>query len=119
MNCIWILLLLCCCGKGNNSCGNVCGNEEHNHCDHKHDCDCMRECGERDSNSCERRNEREDRDCPCEDNCSRTERIIPPIRNDFGAYGRNDRYDDNDYSRRSGDYDRRDRRCETCGCEAE
>ena len=29
MNCIWILLLLCCC---NNGCGNGCGNGNRNGC---------------------------------------------------------------------------------------
>lgn len=114
MNCIWILLLLCCCGNGNNSCGNVRGSD--NRCDHKHDCDCdcdcVREAREerREDRREERREERDRNSC---------ERIVPPIRSDFATYSRNDRCEDNDYSRRSGDYDRRDRRCETCGCEAE
>lgn len=138
MNCIWVLLLLCCCGHGNNSSGNVRGNENHNHCAQNHDCggDSVREqvdeCRDErrderreerreewDRNSGERRSEREERECSCENNFVRTERVVPPIRNDFGAYGRNDRFEDNDYNRRSGDFDRRERRCETCGCEAE
>ena len=119
MNCIWILLLLCCCGRGNNSCMGVGGNCNHVgcSCDCDNDCEDVRErCEECDRNSCER-NERE---CSCEDNySSRVERIVPPLRSDYAMYGHNDRRDDNDCNRRSDDYDRRDRRCETCGCEAE
>lgn len=34
MNCLWLLVLLCCCGHGNNGCGNDCGN----------DCGCQDDC---------------------------------------------------------------------------
>lgn len=134
MNCIWILLLLCCCGHGNNSCvsaGDNCNNVGGS-CDCHNDCNEVRERREDcernscDKNSCERDSreriscERNERECSCEDNYSaRTERIVPPLRSDYSTYGRNDRRDDNDYNRHSDDYDRRDRRCETCGCEAD
>lgn len=138
MNCIWILLLLCCCGHGNGFCGN-CAHMHNNDCENERDrrnsCEgnsgernsCERNSCERNScerNSCERNSgernscerdgsNRNERQCSCENNSS--ERIAPPFRQDFGMYGRNDRRDD----WRDNDYDRRDRGCETCGCEAE
>ncbi len=104
MNCIWILLLLCCCGNscgiGGNNCGmggNDCGvsgnngcNDNHCHCHNHNHCHC-------DNNSCEE----EKKEKICDDRVNRT---------DFPMYGRNDRFND---------YDRRDKHCETCGCEAE
>ncbi len=127
MNCIFILLLLCCCGKGN--CGNLSDN-----------CGCNKSCNDRDyDNSCRKHDHddscrkhdydepcrehrdvcdeirdrrdgynRDDKDCSCNNNdYGRTERYVAPSRMEFSVYGRDD------------NYDRREGRCETCGCETD
>jgi len=95
MNCIWILLLLCCCGNNRNSCSsNGCGCEK---CCRKHCDDCCEKESYSRVNACFEKERKYD---GCDQECH----------TDFPGYGRKDRYDD---------YDRRDRNCETCGCEAE
>lgn len=110
MNCIWILLLLCCGGNGNCGC---------NRCEE-------RECpGERCRRRCERRCESVAQNiCEdvCEDICDRSntvrERIIPGVRTDFPSYDNNSGYERRSERRDLRNDARGTGRGDTCGCEA-
>ncbi len=73
MNCIWILLLLCCCGNRGNANGCGCNSG----CNHDCDWDNRRGC-RRDNDCDDGRGRRRDNDCDNDCDCgNRTGRVMP------------------------------------------